>query len=338
MTDTPTVTPTATETPPISSVVFKLTVRETPIAGAPIQINSTTQYTDRDGQITASLNYGQYYSVSSGVEALSFSTLYDSGANFIAQSPVSIAATRLMSAISGPCRVLVGGVSNIYFTCVNTTERVLSVPLTNPSDDPAINLSLNSLYGDPRSPPPAPPVDFAPGTTGFAIPESYFASGGGWQFLGQNINVATDPPVCTDRGIPGACEVIDARLLRGPFDYTRQVVVNLTKDALKAAKAGKWKGGGGAFSVPFFKRGGAALAVMEKSFINSSGQNFACEVTPMSCRTTKVPKRALARAFANIFEGKVPKGLEPLQARAKRERKAFDAQLKALPDEYTTCP
>ncbi len=132
--------------------------------------------------------------------------------------------------------------------------------------------------------------------------------------------------------------MIDARLLRGPFDYTRQVVVNLTKDALKAAKAGKWKGGGGAFSVPFFKRGGAALAVMEKSFINSSGQNFACEVTPMSCRTTKVPKRALARAFANIFEGKVPKGLEPLQARAKRERKAFDAQLKALPDEYTTCP
>jgi hypothetical protein len=76
---------------------------------------------------------------------------------------------------------------------------------------------------------------------------------------------------------------------------------------------------------------------MEKSFSDSAGQNFACEVTPLSCRTTKVPKRALARAFAKIFEGRVPKGLEQLQARSKREKKAFDAQLKALPDEYTTC-
>jgi hypothetical protein len=241
-----------------------------------------------------------------------------------------------MSAISDPCRVLVGGVSNIYFTCVNTTDRVLSVPLTNPSADPAINLSLNSLYGDPLAPPPAPPVDFAPGTTGFAVPESYFASGGGWQFLGQNINIASDPPVCTDRGIPGACEVIDTQLLRGPFEYTRGVVLNLTKEALKAARAGKWKGGA-TFSVPFFKRGGEVLAAMLRFIPDSRGQVFDCEITPLSCRTAKVPKRAFTRAFAKIFDGKVPKGLEHLQARAKREKKAFEAQLKALPEEYTTC-
>ena len=241
-----------------------------------------------------------------------------------------------MSAISDPCRVLVGGVSNIYFTCVNTTDHVLSVPLTNPSPDPAINLSLNFLLGDPLAPPPAPPGDFVPGTNGFVVPESYFESGGGWHFLGQNINIASDPPVCADVGLPGACEVIDTALLRGPFEYTRSVVLNLTKEALKAARAGKWKGGA-TYADPFFKRGGAALAVMLKTIPGSRGQVFDCEITPLSCRTVKVPKRAFTRAFAKIFDGKVPKGLEHLQARAKREKKAFEAQLKALPEEYTIC-
>lgn len=331
-------TPTATNTPPVSAVVFRLTVRETPIAGAPIQINDTTQHTDRDGQISTFLNVTQFHSISSGVEAISFSTLYDSGANFAAQSPITIAATRLMSGVSDPCRVLVGGVSNIYFTCVNTTDRVLAVPLENPSADPSINLSLNSLYGDPSSPPPAPPVNFAPGTTGFTVPESFFASGGGWQFLGQNITISASPPVCADQGIPNACAVIDQELLRGPFDHTKEVVISLTNDALKAARVGRWKPAGGKFSVPFLKRGGVALASMEKVFRDSKTQNFACEVTPMSCRTTKVPKKALIRAFLKIFEGKVPRGLEHIQARSKRERRRFEAHLKALPDEYTTCP
>ena len=241
-----------------------------------------------------------------------------------------------MSAISDPCRVLVGGVSNIYFTCVNTTDHVLSVPLTNPSPDPARNHSLNSLLGDPRAPPPPPPVDFAPGRSGFAVPESYFPSGGGWHFLGENINIASDPSACADSGIPDACEVIDTQRLQGPFEYTRRVVLNLTNEALKAAKAGWWKGGG-TWSDPYLKRGAEALAAMLKNIPDSRRQVFDCEVTPLSCRTVKVPKRAFTRAFAKIFDGKVPKGLEHLQARAKREKKAFEAQLKALPEEYTTC-
>ena len=175
-----------------------------------------------------------------------------------------------------------------------------------------------------------------PGANGFVVPESYFPSGGGWHLLGQNINIASDPPVCADRGIPGACDVIDTQLFRGPFEYTRSVVLNLTKEALKAAKAGWWKGGG-TWSVPYLKRGGKSLAAMKEYFPDSKGQVFACEVTPLSCRTVKVPKRAFTRAFAKIFDGKVPKGLEHLQARAKREKKAFEAQLKALPEEYTTC-
>lgn len=198
-------------------------------------------------------------------------------------------------------------------------------------------MSLNSLLGDPLSPPPAPPADFAPGTTGFAIPESYFASGGAWQFLGQRVTVPADPPICTDRGIPGACAVIDQGVLRGPFDHTKEVILSLTRDALQAARTGKWKTTGGRFSIPFLKRGGVALATMERVYKYSNSQNFVCDVTPMSCRTNKVPKKALLRAFTKIFDGSVPRGLEPLQARRKREIRAFEAQLKRLPDEYTTC-
>jgi hypothetical protein len=45
------------------------------------------------------------------------------------------------------------------------------------------------------------------------------------------------------------------------------------------------------YSVPFMARGAKALAYMKDVFRNSSGQNFSCEVGPMSCSVQKVPKK-----------------------------------------------
>jgi hypothetical protein len=312
-------------------VTFKLTVHETPIAGAPIMINATTATTDVNGEITTSLVTNENYTVSTGLDALSFLPLYDSGAGFGARSPVTIEAQRLITSLESPCRIVIGGLPNIYFTSVNSSDRTLTVPL----DNPQLN-SMLSVTGE-----AVPPESFAPGTNGFAIPESYFQRdgvlNGVWKFLGQDITVSSAPAICADRGVPGSCQLIDPVVLRDPFEHTRQTIIKLTNQSIAAARAGRWKGANGQFSVPFLTRGAKALAAMERSFKDSTLQNFVCEVTPQSCMTRRTPKKQMIAAFKKVFEGKVPRGLEHIVSRKKKEIAAFEKLIAALPDSYTTC-
>jgi hypothetical protein len=312
-------------------VTFRLLIQQTPIAGAPIMINAQTESTDSNGEVTASLVIDQDYTVSSGLDAISFPPVTDSGANFGAQNPVILEAQRLVQSGEAPCRIVIGGLPNIYFSSVNSTETALTVPLEY--------TELNSIYS--VSGEAVPATSFAPGTSGFAVPEEYFKNGdtlmGVWKFLGQTVTVSANPDVCTDRGVPGECTPLDPAMLRSPFEYTRRVIIKLTQQANDAAKAGRWKGSKGQFSVPFLARGAGALAEMEKAFRDSNDQNFVCEVAPMSCVTKTVPKKQLLKAFKRIFEGKVPRGLEHIAARSPKEIAAFEKRLKKIPTTYTSC-
>ena len=84
-------------------------------------------------------------------------------------------------------------------------------------------------------------------------------------------------------------------------------------------------------------RGAKTLAYMERVFRNSSGQNFSCEVVPMSCTGRQVPKRELTKAFARIFSGGVPRGLEHINRRSKAEIAAFERVMRKLPNRYVKC-
>jgi hypothetical protein len=186
-----------------------------------------------------------------------------------------------------------------------------------------------------------PAETFAPGTSGFSVPQSYFTSGttlmGVWKFLGLDITLTPDLQFCSDRGVPGQCEALDPTVLRSPFEYTRSTILKLTNLSLAAARSGKWKGTSGKFSVPFMSRGAKTLAYMEQVFRNSSGQNFSCEVVPMSCSVQRVPKKQLAKSFATIFQGRVPRGLEDIARRSKREIAGFERLMRKLPDSYVKC-
>ena len=160
---------------------------------------------------------------------------------------------------------------------------------------------------------------------------------GVWKFLGLEIPVSPNMQICADRGVPGQCEVIDPTLLRSPFEYTRNTIVRLTNLSLAAARSGKWRGNNGTYSVPFMSRGARALAYMERVFRNSSGQSFQCEVVPMSCSVKRVPKRELSKLFAQIFEGKVPRGLESVSRRSKAENAGFERLMRKLPATYVRC-
>lgn len=160
---------------------------------------------------------------------------------------------------------------------------------------------------------------------------------GVWKFLGLEISVTPDIAVCADRGVPGQCQLIDPTVLRGPFDYVRKVIIRLSDQSVLAARQGKWKAINGKYRIPFLVRGAKALAAMEGLFTESLGQNFQCEVTPRSCSLKRVPKPSLTKIFAKIFEGKVPRGLVHISGRRKQEIKAFQRELRKLPDSYVSC-
>jgi hypothetical protein len=94
-----------------------------------------------------------------------------------------------------------------------------------------------------------------------------------------------------DIPLQSQCELMDPTLLRSPFECTRTTILKLTNLSLAAARSGEWNGMSDKYSVPFMARGAKALAYMKDVFRNSSGQNFSCEVGPMSCSVQKVPKK-----------------------------------------------
>jgi len=320
-----------TPTPPVTDVTFRLTILNTPIAGAPIQVNTETKITDSEGQFTASLENSTLYTISTGLAAISFDPILETGAALSARSPVTIEAQRLITSTEDPCRILIDGTEHVYFSSTNLTDEPLTVPLSSTSLNQILSVTGEAV----------PPEIFAPGTSGFSIPTSTFTSGtellGVWKFLGQEITVSSNLNICSDRGVPGQCEVIDPTVLRGPFDYVRKVIIRLTKQSLSAAKSGRWRSTNGKYRVPFLTRGANALGAMEGLFTQSKSQNFVCEVMPMSCTLKRVPKQALVSAFAGIFKGKVPRGLEHISARSKKEIAAFQRELRKLPDTYVTC-
>jgi hypothetical protein len=294
-------------------------------------INTQVENTDTNGQVVESLIIYEHYTISSGLEAISFSPIYDTGEALSARSPITIEAQRLVSSAEAPCRIVVGGSPNIYFSSTNESDHVLSVPLTYSE--------LNSIYSVTGQ--AVPPESFSSGTSGFIVPEEYFRQGEGltgvWKFLGQNITLSAQPEFCTDRGVPGECSPIDPVTLRAPINHTKDVVIRLVQRSLAAAKAGRWKGSNGSFSVPFLKRGAAAIALMEKLFPSSAQQNFVCPVTPLSCTTYRVSKARLINTFSSIFKGRLPRGLESIVANSDKEIANFKRQIKKVPDSYTSC-
>jgi hypothetical protein len=331
ITNTPTVTPTATPTPVEVDVTFRLTIRETPIVGAPVQVNEQTKLTGANGEFVASLEKPTLYTISTGLTAIAFTPLIDTGTQFSSLSPVVIEAQRLVSSVDDPCRVFINAEPHIYFSTQNLTDQTLAVPL-NYRD-------INQIYSVTGT--AVPPELFPGGSSGFSVSESSFSSGstliGVWRFLGQEVVVKKDINLCADRGVPGQCELIDPDVLRIPYNHTRMTIMKLTQLSTAAARSGKWRRSGGKFNLPFISRGARALAYMKKALGAKTEESLTCEVVPMSCSIYRVPKKALVSSFAGIFAGRLPRGLEHISRRSKQEVATFQRVLRKVPDRLVVC-
>ena len=284
--------------------------------------------------VTITMNHTSLYSVSSGVEAISFPMLYDDGATFALQSPVHIAASRLVSSGTAPCRVLVGGVPHIYFSTSNQSSAALSVPLIFPG--------INSIYSVTGA--AAPPELFAPGVGGFVVPESHFANSSGlvgeWRFLGTTTALSLSPERCSSEGVGGECVKLSEEILSNLFAYTQAVINKLIRQSNTAAQRGQWAPVKGKFRLPFLKNAARALMTMRQQSNTPDRSLFLCEQEQMmnACQRVVVRKEESRAAFDKVFSGSWPKGLRKIQRQRTKEGANFRRELAKLPDSYVSCP
>lgn len=313
-------------------LTFRLIIKQTPIAGAPLNFGVAQALTDMSGEVKLNVPSDSQISVSSVLPVIEFTPFWDTAGNFAQRSPVIIDARRLVEPLPGICSVMVGNEEQVYFPYENYTDQTMSVPLR-------YNL-INRILSPTGQ---AVPADmFAPGLigNGFTVPKRHFANGAGyagvWQFIGTNNTIPEQLGLCTDRGTQPQCELLPDLRLQPLFDYPRGLVVRLSNASVKLAKMRKWKPGGDARG-PFYKRGTLSLSKIRALMNRLKGPNYICPVTPPQCRVINVPKAEFMKAFRIIYTGSVPKGLLSLKKTEKAEIKRYQAVLKTIPDQLTKC-
>lgn len=326
-------TPTPTETVAAYVVNYTVKIAQTPIAGIPVMVNATAQITDDNGAIAVSMSTGQYYAISSGLSAISFAPLYDSGVNFINRGDQVIEASRLVSVVGPACKVIVDGVSNVYISTYNSTDVTHVVPKI---------YKANRIYSVTGG--AVPPDYFPPGTSGVALAERHFTQSGGltgvWNFLGQSVAITNDIKMCADTGSPTECQIVD---LRTPIDATRSMVLNLSAVAAKVAKRTSSKTLKGKLVTAFLTRGANALAAMQYQIAaTTKGTTYTCAARPASTCTsfslTKYKQVAMA-SYTKLFARPLPTGLESVPRMAAVEGRKFKTNvLDKLPDTVWYCP
>lgn len=312
---------------------YTVKIAQTPVAGIPVMVNAQAQITDDNGAIAVAMNTGQYYAISSGLSAISFAPLYDSGVNFINRGDQVIEATRLVSVIGPACRILVDGVPNVYISTVNSTDVTHVVPKI---------YKANRIYSVTGG--AVPPDYFPPGTSGVALAEQHFTQGGGltgvWNFLGQSVAITSDIKMCADTAAPIDCQVVD---LRSPIDATRSMVLRLSEVAAKVARRTQSRVLKGKLVAAFLTRGANAIAALRYQIASTTqGTTYTCTTKPASTCTefslTKYKQVAMA-SYTKLFARPLPPGLESVPKMATAEGRKFKTNVvDKLPDSVWYCP
>lgn len=346
-TETPTATPSPTETATPAAVAFsvRVVVAETPIASLPIRMvegssepPSPFPTTDANGIITGSFGSGETVHISSGLDAIRFVPISESGASLAARSPVQINAERLVVAGS-PCRRFIyDSGEEVLFPFVNSLDVLQSIDNAAP-----LNI-LTREGGEPAA--TQPPTVFPPGVGLFTSPLSEFASPdpgvsritAAWKLLGMEKTFSFDPavelnplPLCEGRSLLPCAAFSDAAaaaVLKTVSDYGR-LLKRLERSLRK--QSGKNK----KYSTRKFR---ARSKLKIKLILTALQQKSKkCSVKKTSCRQEQVTKSKMRRIFAQSFRPKPRKGKAQLAELRRQGARDFNSTLTVVPDFIVTC-
>ncbi len=274
--------------------------------------------------------------IESGLPAVYFDTIVDTGLGLETQHPVTIAATVLLSPYGGDatqCEVLVGQQRSVFLRYVNHSSMGLSVPLGG----------LNSFFtsGD-----AVPETLFAPGLNGFVTPLDRFFKGGAytgsWVLLGRTIPLQFPLPVCTDSGAGSDCRVITARDLRKIRvlfasivehynDKADQVLARARGNDDTRERARRWRS-------EFRERSDKLETAVVQRLRRIQPPVFFCGEPPPQCATKTFPQPVFQILFDRLIGRRPPYPFSELVKMNKRDRRRFRTLLSKYPQVYHRCP
>jgi hypothetical protein len=299
-------------------------------------VNGTPEITDEMGEVRRVFISKAPVRIESGLSAVIFDPVVDTGLGLEMQNPVTIAATVLLSPYASDatqCEVIVGRQRSVFFRYVNYSAMGLQVPVGG------MNTFLTSGEA-------VPETLFAPGLNGFVTPLDSFFNGydydGTWVFLGKTVPLQFPLPVCTDSGTGADCRVITARELKKIRDFFKSVVqrYNDTADELLAhrrvddltwERARRWR-------YDFRERSDRLLTSVTRRLRRILPPVFFCGEPPPQCRVKTFPHPVLHIYFDRLVGRSPPYLLAELAKKSKRDRRRFRALLSKYPQVYHRCP
>lgn len=302
----------------------------------PVLMNGTPLVTDDRGRIERIVESDASVRIESGLPAVQFAPIERTGRYLEDVSPLDVPAILLVSPLgawAGQCEVLVGQTRSVYLQYVNFSNDVLEIP------DGGMNyFEANRVVA-------AQPV-FALGHSGFTVPLEHFFNGrsyqGAWQLLGQRVALRFPLSVCTDTGLAGECELVNARTFR-PLrkfaresfeDYKGHIQYVLNSRRYGREEREKIQG----WQAAFRDRGEGILGGIRAQIAKLHTPVFYCASPPPQCTEVVLSRPRLIKLFDRMIPNYVPREFHALRGMAQRDRRVFSRLLKKFPVVYQHCP
>ena len=358
VTSTPTTSPTTTATPTITetstaaatntpdsyelSVVVE--VDETPLEGSLIRFSGQSGATDavvlesdENGEVVVSVSSSDFITIESALDAIEFPSRADFADTLHSESPLLIAAERVLEVV-GMCRLAIDvGQDDLLFSIFNRSSEnveLLGAPYRN---------EIRRLDGSPLG--PAPPELFSAGTTLYSVPVEQFrdeqgdCTGGVYTLLDKETAVMCssdtldiDVALCQGDGVlpcseirPNVLKKVLRRAVRG-FFVGRRAAADLRR---------RFPGVNSRFSIE--REASRAITKIEGIISDTKKKIATCSEEKVACSQIPFPKDRLRDAFLKGFRPRPPTGRKSYRAMIRRMERRFNASLRAFPAMIVVC-
>lgn len=338
----------------------------TPIADLPVLVGVQSVTTDQQGEFSVSRPPSEVADVASGLLAVRFDAIAGIETEVLQGTGADVAAIAQASGGSlvidatqrvkpEPLCFLQQGDSGgmIRFPFTNRYGSTLTV------ESDKLN-SLTSLADPSRGSDqePYPLADFESteadkpdGHLGFEWSVNYFLwfdstrnseiVSAQWKLINETVSIdqpLSEVPLCPLPILLDRCSTYTRQISNKLYEQMFSSVTELTRQADRAAKRGKWRNRKGKFRTPFFRRAATSLRITREVLNRLGNPAYICPAgAPQGCSTIRFPKVEVLGQFDSILKVKLPKELRFLYRVLGSERIKFLRSLKEQPDSIVVC-
>lgn len=162
-----------------------------------------------------------------------------------------------------------------------------------------------------------------------------------WKLINETVSVdqpLSEIPICTSPIQLDRCSSYTTRISNRLYAQMFSSVAELSRQADRAAKRGKWRNRRGQFRNPFFGRAALSLRTTRQLLNGLGSTAYICPSgTPQGCSVVRFPKAEVLEQFDSILRVALPKELRFLYRVLGAERVKFLSALREQPNSIVVC-